>query len=140
MRKLGEHAVVLGASMAGLLAARAVSEAYRHVTVIDRDALPEVSADRRGVPQGRHAHALQAGGSRILEEMFPGFLSELAASGVPVLRDLSEHISTSAVTCCASNDTAWRAWSTCPAGHTWSITCVRGCGRCPTSRSSSAVR
>jgi 2-polyprenyl-6-methoxyphenol hydroxylase-like FAD-dependent oxidoreductase len=90
MRKIGEHAVVLGASMAGLLAARAVSEAYRHVTVVDRDALPEVGADRRGVPQGRHVHALQAGGSKILEMLFPGFLSDLAASGVPVLRDLSE--------------------------------------------------
>jgi len=90
MRKLGGHAVVLGASMAGLLAARAVSEAYQRVTVVERDALPEVSANRRGVPQGRHAHALQAGGSKVLEELFPGFLSELAASGVPVLRDLSE--------------------------------------------------
>jgi 2-polyprenyl-6-methoxyphenol hydroxylase-like FAD-dependent oxidoreductase len=90
MRKLGEHAVVLGASMAGLLAARAVSEAYQRVTVVERDALPEVSANRRGVPQGRHAHALQAGGSKVLEELFPGILSGLAASGVPVLRDLSE--------------------------------------------------
>jgi 2-polyprenyl-6-methoxyphenol hydroxylase-like FAD-dependent oxidoreductase len=79
MTMLGEHAVVLGASTAGLLAARVLSEAYRHVTMVERDVLPEGSADRRGVPQGRHAHALLSGGARILDELFPGFLPELEA-------------------------------------------------------------
>jgi NADPH-dependent 2,4-dienoyl-CoA reductase/sulfur reductase-like enzyme len=90
MTMLGEHAVVLGASMAGLLAARALSEAYRHVTVVERDVLPEGSADRRGVPQGRHAHALLSGGARILDELFPRFLPELEADRVPVFRDMAE--------------------------------------------------
>jgi len=90
MGRIGEHAVVLGASMGGLLAARVLSDAFQHVTVIDRDVLPTESADRRGVPQGRHAHALLSRGAQILEELFPGLLLDLVASGVPVLRDLSQ--------------------------------------------------
>ena len=58
MNKLGERAVVLGASMAGLLAARVLSEFYGTVTLVERDVLPEAAAHRRGVPQGRHMHAL----------------------------------------------------------------------------------
>ena len=38
---------------------------------------------RRGVPQGKHVHALLAGGRRALEEMFPGLCAELVADGVP---------------------------------------------------------
>jgi 2-polyprenyl-6-methoxyphenol hydroxylase-like FAD-dependent oxidoreductase len=90
MRRLGDHAVVLGASMGGLCAAAALSQTFQHVTVVDRDVLPEVGADRRGVPQGLHAHALLPGGAQVLEELFPGSLSELEATGVPVLRDLGE--------------------------------------------------
>lgn len=87
MAIIGEHAVVLGASMAGLLAARVVSEYYRNVTVVDRDELPEKPLSRRGVPQGSHGHALQAGGSAILDELFPGILDELVADGSPVWSD-----------------------------------------------------
>ena len=58
-RPIGDHAVVLGASMAGLLAARVLADAYGQVTVIDRDQLPETSTHRRGVPHGRHAHGLR---------------------------------------------------------------------------------
>ena len=39
--QIGDRAVVLGASMAGLLAARVLADAYAQVTVIDRDQLPE---------------------------------------------------------------------------------------------------
>ena len=85
MRKIGDHAVVLGASMGGLLAARVLADAYQRVTVVDRDLLPERAADRQGVPQGRHAHALLARGAQILDELFPGLLADLAAAGVPVL-------------------------------------------------------
>jgi 2-polyprenyl-6-methoxyphenol hydroxylase-like FAD-dependent oxidoreductase len=58
MRKIGDHAVVLGASMAGLLAARVLADAYERVTVVERDPLPETAGNRKGVPQGRHAHLL----------------------------------------------------------------------------------
>ena len=81
MRRIGEHAVVIGGSVAGLLAARALTEAYDRVTVIDRDALPDGVADRRAVPQGRHAHALLSSGRRALEWLFPGFVEELTGKG-----------------------------------------------------------
>lgn len=79
---LGQRAVVLGASVAGLLAARVLSDCYDTVTVVDRDALPDGPVNRRGVPHGRMIHALQARGSQIMDELFPGFLDELAAAGV----------------------------------------------------------
>ncbi|OHV06564.1 FAD-dependent oxidoreductase [Mycobacterium talmoniae] len=78
-----EHAVVLGASMAGLVAARVLADFYERVTVVERDALPTAPVNRRGVPQGRLIHALSARGSEILDELFPGFTDELAESGVP---------------------------------------------------------
>jgi 2-polyprenyl-6-methoxyphenol hydroxylase-like FAD-dependent oxidoreductase len=83
MVKLGEHAVVLGASMGGLLAARVLADFYRTVTVVERDDLPETSANRRGVPQGRHVHLLLGRGSQVLDELFPGFLDELVEAGAP---------------------------------------------------------
>jgi flavin-dependent dehydrogenase len=49
-RQIGDRAVVLGASMAGLLAARVLADAYGQVTVIDRDQLPHTGTNRRGVP------------------------------------------------------------------------------------------
>src|SRR6476661_3361416 len=83
MTTLGEHAVVLGASMGGLLAARVLADCYETVTVVERDVLPETSANRRGVPQGRHVHLLLGRGSQVLDELFPGFLDELVAAGAP---------------------------------------------------------
>jgi len=77
----GERAIVLGASMAGLLAARVLSESFEHVTVVERDALPTGAEHRRGVPQSRHVHVLLARGASILEDLFPGFVSESVAAG-----------------------------------------------------------
>jgi len=88
--QLGDHAAVLGASMAGLLTARVLADFYRRVTIIERDRLPQAGLDRKGVPQGRHAHALLPRGAQILGELFPGLLADLAAGGVPVLRSPRE--------------------------------------------------
>ncbi|GAA1005934.1 FAD-binding monooxygenase [Acrocarpospora pleiomorpha] len=77
------HAVVLGASMGGLLAARALSETFDRVTLLERDELPAEPRDRRGVPQGRHVHVLLPRGSQILGSFFPGLADELGALGVP---------------------------------------------------------
>ena len=77
-----ECAVVIGASMAGLLTARVLSESFARVTVLDRDSLPATAAPRRGVPQDRHTHGLLARGREILEELFPGLTADLLARGV----------------------------------------------------------
>ncbi len=75
------HAIVLGASMGGLMAARALSDHYQRVTVLDRDTLPGAGEGRRGVPQGNHAHGLLSSGRIALERLFPGIAAELVARG-----------------------------------------------------------
>jgi 2-polyprenyl-6-methoxyphenol hydroxylase-like FAD-dependent oxidoreductase len=87
MPVLGERAIVLGASMGGLLAARVLADFFQTVTVVERDLLPDDPANRRGVPQGRHVHALLPSGAQILDELFPGILDELVAGGAPVWDD-----------------------------------------------------
>jgi 2-polyprenyl-6-methoxyphenol hydroxylase-like FAD-dependent oxidoreductase len=82
-QEIEDRAVVLGASIAGLLAARVLADVYPEVTVVDRDELPANSAPRRGVPQGRHIHALLARGLQIMEGLFPGLTAELVSQGVP---------------------------------------------------------
>lgn len=79
-----DHAAVLGASMAGLLAARVLADAYGKVTVVDRDAMPDIGGHRRGVPHGRHHHALQPRGCAVLEQLFPGFTAEAVRAGAGV--------------------------------------------------------
>src|ERR1700674_5088936 len=74
-------AVVLGASMGGLLAAQALSGHFAHVTIVERDVLSDVPEVRRGVPQAAHAHGLLAGGYRVMDAYFPGMMDELAGLG-----------------------------------------------------------
>jgi len=67
--------------MAGLLAARVLSEHFARVTVVERDVLPEAAAHRRGVPQGRHVHAVLPRGAELLEELFEGLTADLHGAG-----------------------------------------------------------
>ena len=78
----GERVVVLGGGMAGLLAARVLSEQYADVVIVDRDELIGVTGYRNGVPHGRHAHGLVARGHQIFEELFPGFTHGISEDGV----------------------------------------------------------
>jgi 2-polyprenyl-6-methoxyphenol hydroxylase-like FAD-dependent oxidoreductase len=78
---VAEHAIVIGAGMGGLAAAKAVAPYFDKVTALDRDALPEGPDVRPGTPQARHAHALLAGGSRALEALFPSIQSDLLKAG-----------------------------------------------------------
>lgn len=81
------HAVVVGAGMAGLTAAQAVSKHFGKVTVIERDVLPAEAAPRRGTPQCQHAHMLLAGGLQALQTLFPGFADDLAKAGAVKIRN-----------------------------------------------------
>ena len=83
---IGRQAVVVGAGMAGLPAARALADYFEHVIVLERDALPLEASYRNGTPQARHTHALLAGGQRALTELFPGFQRDLAGAGAVPLR------------------------------------------------------
>ncbi|NMH77186.1 FAD-dependent oxidoreductase [Pseudonocardia xinjiangensis] len=78
------RAVVLGASMAGLLAARVLSDHAEEVVVIERDAADTGYEPRPGVPQGSQVHALLPAGQVQLERWFPGFAEEALAAGAVV--------------------------------------------------------
>lgn len=75
------HAIVLGGSMAGLGTARALTNHFERVTLVERDELPTTTQSRKGVPQGQHAHGLLPSGYRILVDYFPGLMDEMVADG-----------------------------------------------------------
>jgi 2-polyprenyl-6-methoxyphenol hydroxylase-like FAD-dependent oxidoreductase len=84
---LGDRAIVVGGGIAGLSAARVLSDRFRQVVILDRDELPDGATPRSGVPQSKHPHALLGGGLKALEQLFPGFGDELRKAGaVPIDR------------------------------------------------------
>jgi 2-polyprenyl-6-methoxyphenol hydroxylase-like FAD-dependent oxidoreductase len=81
-----EHAVVIGGSIAGLLAARVLANHFDQVTVVERDMISHAPEPRRGVPQGRHAHALLVRGKEVIETFFPGLTDDLIRDGATLVR------------------------------------------------------
>jgi 2-polyprenyl-6-methoxyphenol hydroxylase-like FAD-dependent oxidoreductase len=75
------HAVVLGGSVAGLLAARVLADHFERVTLVERDRWSDAPEPRKGVPQGNHVHALLVRGRLIMEKLLPGLTEELVAAG-----------------------------------------------------------
>jgi 2-polyprenyl-6-methoxyphenol hydroxylase-like FAD-dependent oxidoreductase len=84
--RIGKQAVVVGAGIGGLTAARVVADYFERVVVLERDALLERAEPRAGVPQGKHIHGLLAGGQRALDDLFPGFEHGLVQTGAVPLR------------------------------------------------------
>jgi 2-polyprenyl-6-methoxyphenol hydroxylase-like FAD-dependent oxidoreductase len=78
---IGRQAVVIGAGIGGLTAARALADYFENVLLLERDALPSKAAHRAGTAQDRHAHALLGGGQQALCELFPEFEQDLALAG-----------------------------------------------------------
>jgi 2-polyprenyl-6-methoxyphenol hydroxylase-like FAD-dependent oxidoreductase len=87
MGRRGNHAIVIGASIAGLCAARVLADFYDRVTVFERDDLPDGPANRAAVPQGKHVHLLMARGAQEFDAHFPGLLDDMVAAGVPILEN-----------------------------------------------------
>lgn len=83
---LGRHAVVIGAGIGGLTAAKALSSYFRKVTVIERDALPAAPVARAGTPQARQVHVLLKGGLDALGDFFPELETELQRAGAVRVR------------------------------------------------------
>lgn len=77
------HAIVIGGGIAGLLAARVLTDAFERVTLIERDQLPKGYDERPGTPQAHHLHVLLARGHQIFEQLFPGLTEEWIAAGAP---------------------------------------------------------
>lgn len=84
------HAVVLGAGMSGLTAARVLADHFDRVTVVDQDLLPTDPAARNGTPQSRHVHVLLNSGRSILNRLIPGFQDDLAAAGAPLVDGVND--------------------------------------------------
>jgi len=92
-RASARRAVVIGASMGGLCAARALADHYAEVVVLERDTLPSEPVSRPGTPQAKHVHVLLAGGLQALESLFPGVEGDLQRAGaVPVRAGLDIRI------------------------------------------------
>ncbi|SEO64128.1 FAD-dependent oxidoreductase [Amycolatopsis saalfeldensis] len=78
------RAVVLGGSVAGLMAARVLSEHAEEVLIVERDEDTADGGPRPGVPQGGHVHALLPAGAVQLERWYPGFTAEAVAGGAVI--------------------------------------------------------
>jgi 2-polyprenyl-6-methoxyphenol hydroxylase-like FAD-dependent oxidoreductase len=76
-----DHAIVIGGSFAGLTAARVLSDHFDHVTIVERDDVPDEWAPRKGVPQSPHVHGILKLGRETLDGLFPGFLEETERQG-----------------------------------------------------------
>lgn len=79
------HAVVVGCSIGGMLAARVLADHFDRVTVIERDRLPGTSENRPGVPHARHLHFFFKRGLMVAEELFPGVTADLLEAGSHLL-------------------------------------------------------
>jgi 2-polyprenyl-6-methoxyphenol hydroxylase-like FAD-dependent oxidoreductase len=76
-----DRAIVIGASIGGLLAARALAFRFREVIIVERDTLPHDAVHRKGVPQAHHSHGILARGLEIFELLFPGITQTLYDQG-----------------------------------------------------------
>jgi 2-polyprenyl-6-methoxyphenol hydroxylase-like FAD-dependent oxidoreductase len=81
-----DHAVVVGGSLAGLLAARVLTGHFDRVTLIERDRFPAEAVFRPGVPQARHLHVLWTRGLELMEHLFPGLEDTLLTAGAEEIR------------------------------------------------------
>ncbi|HUL49282.1 MAG TPA: hypothetical protein VLT79_04615 [Gemmatimonadales bacterium] len=80
-----QHAIVIGGSLAGLFAARVLSDHFARVTIVERDRLDDSSEARKGVPQGRHFHVLLKRGESIVRDLFPTSADALLSGGATVV-------------------------------------------------------
>jgi 2-polyprenyl-6-methoxyphenol hydroxylase-like FAD-dependent oxidoreductase len=83
--KAGNTALVIGGSMAGLLAARVLSEHFEKVIILERDLMHDEPESRKGQPQTRHLHGLLAQGYKTIIEYFPDLIDGLKRGGNPIV-------------------------------------------------------
>ena len=85
------RAVVIGGSIAGMLAAAAVKAHVDSVRIIEAHELPSNPGPRTGVPQAAHIHFLQTGGIEAINALLPGTIDRLLAAGahrIPVTTNM----------------------------------------------------
>ncbi|WP_242250606.1 FAD-dependent oxidoreductase [Bacillus cereus group sp. BfR-BA-01379] len=87
-------AIVIGGSIAGKLAAKALSTTFKEVIIIEAGERWDGKASRKRVPQSSHPHVLLKGGEKAIEELFPAITNELIEAGSIVnnfTRDIKWH-------------------------------------------------
>ena len=72
---------VIGASLAGLFAAAAISRAGHEAVLVERDQLGDTATPRAGVPQGEQPHVFLLRGLLAAEELLPGLRPDLESRG-----------------------------------------------------------
>jgi 2-polyprenyl-6-methoxyphenol hydroxylase-like FAD-dependent oxidoreductase len=87
-----KQAVVIGGSIAGLLAVRVLLDHFEKVTLFECDRFPQEPTSRPGIPQANQVHVILTQGQRILEQLFPGLKDELTAAGAPTVDWLGDWI------------------------------------------------
>jgi 2-polyprenyl-6-methoxyphenol hydroxylase-like FAD-dependent oxidoreductase len=86
MRRLGENAVVIGGSIAGLITAGVLSPFFERVTILERDEIADHPAIHKSIPQGNHLHLMLLSGQRVLSRLYPDFTETLQELGAVRLR------------------------------------------------------
>ena len=90
MGSLGECAIVIGGSLAGLMTARVFADHFTQVLVLERDNIEDKFTVHKSVPQGNHAHGLMIGGQLAMARLYPGFIEQLQNLGAVETR-VGEH-------------------------------------------------
>ncbi len=80
-----KHAIIIGGSIAGLLAAKVLTKHFERVTIVEQDKFPDQPEHRQSIPQSPHAHILLKRGQEILEQLFPGIEADLISAGALTL-------------------------------------------------------
>lgn len=75
------RAVVIGGSIAGMLAAAAVKDHVDRVEILETHEIPAGPKPRAGVPQAAHFHILLSGGADAVDDLLPGAVGRLLAAG-----------------------------------------------------------
>jgi 2-polyprenyl-6-methoxyphenol hydroxylase-like FAD-dependent oxidoreductase len=78
---VGQQAVVIGGSLAGLMTARVLADHFDQVTILERDRIDDRPALHQSIPQGHHLHGLLLGGQQVMASLYPGFLEQLGTLG-----------------------------------------------------------
>jgi len=78
---LGEHAVVIGGSLAGVMTARVLADHFDSVTVLERDHIESGPVLHKSILQGNHLHGLLPGGQQAMESLYPKLLDNLDRLG-----------------------------------------------------------
>lgn len=84
---LFDTACVIGGSIAGLLAARVLSDRARRVVVIEPDDISAETGSRLGVPQDQQVHTLLPAGQQWAERWIPGITKEAQDRGASLVPD-----------------------------------------------------